>query len=144
VTEDITATTGEDYIHVSGTLSFSGWAPRFITVPIIWDDLDEGDQTVRLRLIGGGWKTMVGPQDTATLRITNVRPPLRLRLERGTGGLVTISWPDDGVARILEKSESPLAANWMTVTNAQTAAAGRFFVTEGRSGPVIFYRLRKP
>jgi len=143
-TEDISATAGEDYTQVSGTLWFSGWGPHFLTVPIIWDDLDEADQTVLLRLIGGGWKTMVGPQATATLRITNVRPPLRLRLAPGARGCVIISWPDNGIACVPEQSANPLSGNWTTVTNATATASGRFFVTNTCSMPATFYRLRKP
>jgi hypothetical protein len=75
VTENITATAGEDYIAVSNILWFSGWAPRFITIPIVRDDLNERDEILRVRLIGGDWKTMVGPQDTVILRITNVPRP---------------------------------------------------------------------
>jgi hypothetical protein len=74
-TENGTATAGQDYVHVEGGLSFNGWAPRSFSVPIIWDDADEGDQTVVLHLGGGA------SQSTAILRITNVPPPPRPRPE---------------------------------------------------------------
>jgi Calx-beta domain-containing protein len=70
-TENGTASAGEDYGHVEGGLSFNGWAPRSFSVPIIWDDADEGDQTVVLHLGGGA------SQSRATLRITNVPLPPR-------------------------------------------------------------------
>jgi hypothetical protein len=79
-TEDGTAVAGEDYLHVEGILSFSGGAPRSFSVPIIWDKLDEGDQTVLLRLGGGA------SQSTATLRIMNVPSPVRPQREGGAVG----------------------------------------------------------
>src|SRR5687767_3509094 len=65
-TEDGTAIAGEDYLHVEGSLNFSGGGPRSFSVPIIWDHLDEGDQTVVLWLGGGA------SHSSAILRITNV------------------------------------------------------------------------
>lgn len=142
-TEDGTAIADEDYLPVAASLSFSGWANRSFNVPIVWDSLDESDQTVHLRLLPG-WKTEVGPQATATLRITNVRPPLKLALAAAGDGTLTISWPDDGVARLLEKCDTPFGGNWTVVTNAPAAAAGRLSVTETQSSRATFYRLRKP
>jgi hypothetical protein len=142
-TEDGTAIAGEDYVGVSGNLWFSGWEPRCLTVPVIWDDSEESDQTVRLRLLGSE-TTLVGPQATATLRITNVRPPPRLQIAASSDGLPTVSWPDDGEAWILEKCSNPLAGDWTPVTDVAANASGRLYVTDTRFSPVVFYRLRKP
>jgi hypothetical protein len=79
-TENGTAIAGEDYVHVEGGLSFSGGAPRSFSVPIIWDKIDEGDQTVVLWLGGGA------SHSSAILRITNVPSPTRLPREVGSGG----------------------------------------------------------
>ncbi|MGH8525351.1 MAG: Calx-beta domain-containing protein [Gammaproteobacteria bacterium] len=142
-TEDGTALADEDYAPVAGSLYFSGWANRSFNVPIVWDSLDESDQTVNLRLLPG-WKTEVGPQATATVRITNVRPPLKLALVAAADGTLTLSWPDDGVARLLEKCDTPFGGNWTVITNAPTSAAGRLSVTDVGSAGATFYRLRKP
>ncbi len=76
-TENGTAIAGEDYFHSEGSLYFPGPAPLSFSVPVILDEVDEGDQIVTLRLAGPD-------SPTATLRITNVRPPLRPQSERGT------------------------------------------------------------
>ena len=142
-TEDETAIAQHDYMPVAGTLNFSDWANRSFDVPIIWDELDESDQTVILRLDPVSPLSTVGPRAKAILRITNVDAPAKLRLAGGPGS-VTVSWPDDGVVRLLEKSDSPRAANWITVTNTPFSASGRFFVTNTCSSAATFYRLRKP
>jgi hypothetical protein len=143
ITEGDTALGGEDYVAVSGDLRFSGWESAPLRIPIIWDDLDEGDEIIRLRLVGTA-TTMVGPQATATLRITNVRPRPRLRVTAATDGLPTLSWPDDGETWILEKCSDPLSGNWTPVTDLAAKASGRLSVTDTRCTPVVFYRLRKP
>lgn len=76
-TENGTAIAGEDYVHTEGSLYFSGPAPLSFSVPVIMDDVDEGDRIVTLRLGGPD-------SPTATLRITNVRRPLPAPPARGT------------------------------------------------------------
>jgi hypothetical protein len=133
VTEDITAIAGEDYISVSNILSFSGWTPRFITVPIVRDDLNEGDEILRLRLIGGGWKTMVGPQATAILRITNVPRPDDPR-------------PEPGGARPARKRRPPIVtlniAERTAVEGGNRAAAVVVRRSNGIENPLpVYYRV---
>ena len=142
-TADGTATAGEDYTAVSNILNFSGWGPRSFNVPIVLDSLVEGDQTVQLRLLPG-WKTDVGPQSTAVLRITNVRPPLKLHIASAGDGTLTLSWPDDGITRLLEKCDTPRGTDWTVVTASPKSVAGRLSVTDGPAARAAFYRLRKP
>ena len=142
-TEDGTAIAQHDYMPVAGRLFFSGWANRSFDVPVIWDAVDESDQTVVLQLGAITPLSTVGPRKTAILRITNVDPPAKLRLARGSDS-VTVSWLDDGVARLLEKTGSPSGGNWTHVTNSPVNVAGRFYITNNCSGAATFYRLRKP
>jgi solute carrier family 8 (sodium/calcium exchanger) len=79
-TDDGTAIAGEDYLHVEGSLNFSGGGPRSFSVPIIWDHLDEEDQTVVLWLGGGA------SHSSAILRITNVPSAPRPPREGAAGG----------------------------------------------------------
>ncbi len=66
-TDEGTATAGQDYTAVSGTLSFAeGESQKTISVPIIDDGVYEGDETVILQLSGSA----VGVMNTATLTIT--------------------------------------------------------------------------
>jgi len=78
-TENGTAIAGEDYVPTEGGLYFDGPAPLSFNVPVIWDDVDDGDQTVVLHLGGGA------TQSTATLHITNVRRPVAPAPARGGG-----------------------------------------------------------
>ena len=68
-TSDGTATAGEDYTGVSGTLTFtSGVASQAFTVPITPDELEEGDETVMLTLSNASNAT-IGGNSPATLTI---------------------------------------------------------------------------
>jgi len=126
-TEDGTAIAGKDYVHVEGGLSFNGWAPRSFSVPIIWDDVDEGDKTVVLHLGGGA------SQSTAILRISNVPPPPRPQ-------------PEPGPARPARNRRPPI----VTLTVAERATieggngAGALLVqrSNGIENPLrVFYRV---
>ncbi|MCP4657365.1 MAG: hypothetical protein GY856_18290, partial [bacterium] len=52
LTADGTATAGEDYLSIAGTLSFADgdWQPQEIEVPILDDDLEEGTEGFTLEL----------------------------------------------------------------------------------------------
>ena len=130
-TENGTAIAGEDFIHTEGSLYFPGPAPLSFSVPVIWDELDEADQTVQLHLGG------VEPA-TAILRITNVRRALPQRPERGTAGPVrkqrlpivtlniteraTIEGGDGAAALLVRRSngiENPLRVHYRVTGNAR-------------------------
>ena len=70
-----TATAGEDYTAVSGTLTFgAGDGSQYFTVPILDDMTDEPDETVALRLTTPGGGGTLGSPATATLLIEDDDP----------------------------------------------------------------------
>ena len=67
-TEDGTATAGEDYESVSGTLTFvSGETGKTVEVRTLDDALDEGPETLTLRLSGGMNLGLVDPEGEGTI-----------------------------------------------------------------------------
>jgi hypothetical protein len=95
-TSDGTALRGADYTAVSGTLSFGpGVVSRTFSVPILNDAASEPPELVVLSLTSpaGG---VVGPQDTATLLITDddshlfFSAPVYVAAERGRAALITV------------------------------------------------------
>src|SRR5690606_19588075 len=70
-TDGGTATEGEDYTPVSGTLTFApGQTSNTFSVPIIDDDADESDETVILTL-SNPTGAQLGTPVTATLTIVD-------------------------------------------------------------------------
>ena len=111
-TSDGTATAGEDYTETSGTLTFSAGASlRTITVPVLEDEDEEGDETfsVTLSLTGNADAKIDQGTGLVTIRdndgeraLTPPGPPAGLF---GVGGdsLVTLYWSppvSDGGAAI--------------------------------------------
>jgi DNA-directed RNA polymerase specialized sigma24 family protein len=69
-TSNGTATAGSDYTAASGTLNFgAGETSKTFTIPIINDNLVEGDETVNLALTSPAGGASLGSQATATLTI---------------------------------------------------------------------------
>lgn len=112
VTADGTATAGEDYTDTTGTLAFNqGANRRTITVPVLDDDEEDGDETfsVTLSLIGDPDARIAEGTATVTIRDnegdTTVTVPGRPRSLFGDGGdgMVTLTWrapESDGGAAI--------------------------------------------
>ena len=112
VTADGTATAGEDYTDTTGTLVFNqGTNRRTITVPVLDDDDEDGDETfsVTLALIGDPDARIAEGTAAVTIRDnegdTTVTVPSRPRSLFGDGGdgLVTLTWrapESDGGAAI--------------------------------------------
>ena len=112
VTADGTATAGEDYADTTGTLVFNqGTNRRTITVPVLDDDDEDGDETfsVTLSLIGDPDARIAEGTATVTIRDnegdTTVTVPSRPRSLFGDGGdgMVTLTWrapESDGGAAI--------------------------------------------
>jgi hypothetical protein len=68
-TADGTATAGEDYAAVSGTLTFTpGVSSRAFVVPIMGDEIEEGEETVTLTLSNAG-NAAIGGNNPAVLTI---------------------------------------------------------------------------
>ena len=67
-TRDGTATAGEDYESVSGTLAFAaGETEHTVQVPTLDDALNEGPETLTLRLSGGVNATLADPEGVGTI-----------------------------------------------------------------------------
>jgi hypothetical protein len=91
-TSDGTATAGQDYTAVSGTLPFgSGVTSSTFAVPITADSVTEGNETVNLTLSNPTGGASLGTPSTAVLTIVEqagipVTVTGRLRGSRGTSG----------------------------------------------------------
>ena len=67
-TKDGTATAGEDYESVSGTLAFAaGETEHTVEVPTLDDALDEGAETLTLRLSGAVNASLADPEGVGTI-----------------------------------------------------------------------------
>ena len=67
-TQDGTATAGEDYESVSGTLAFAaGETEHTVEVPTLDDALDEGAETLTLRLSAGVNASLADPEGVGTI-----------------------------------------------------------------------------
>lgn len=152
VTADGTATAGEDYTDTTGTLVFSqGTNRRTITVPVLDDDEEDGDETfsVTLSLIGDPDARIAEGTATVTIRDnegdTTVTVPSRPRSLFGDGGdgMVTLTWREpesDGGAAITHYEY-----RWAEDGEAYTRWAGivgggraRKHVVKGLSNGVLY------
>ncbi|MFH1918421.1 MAG: C25 family cysteine peptidase, partial [Planctomycetota bacterium] len=69
ITEQGTATAGQDYVHASGTIQFApGETQKFITVTVKGDTLDEGDETFKVRLQNATNATIADAEAVGTIR----------------------------------------------------------------------------
>ena len=99
-TADGTATAGSDYTATSGTLTFAaGDTSKTVSVPVLNDDLDEGSETLTLRLSSPSGASIADGEATGT--ITNSDPIPRAWLAR-FGRTVT--------GQVLDAVEARLAA----------------------------------
>ena len=73
-----TATPGNDYTAVSGTLTFApGTTSQIITVPILGDDIEEGNETFTLNVSNASGTTIEAGTVTATILNDDVGPEFR-------------------------------------------------------------------
>ena len=122
-TTDGTATSGEDYQAASGTLTFApGVTSQTFSVPILDDDLYEGDETVNLSL-GGVTGATLGAS-TATLTISEDDDPPAVSIGDATAS------EKDGILSFLVSlsAVSGLDAGVAYQTNDGTALAGQDYV----------------
>lgn len=138
-TSDGTATAGEDYTAVSGTLSFSGPGTPIpqIIIPIAQVERTE-DETVQIFLSNPNATITRG---TATLIIQKKTPALKIT--PGTNGTIVLSWPEEGSNLSLQKSSSLFGSDWTPVPAPQSVVNGSCKVIEPASGGATFYRLEK-
>jgi hypothetical protein len=82
-----TATSGSDYTSTSGTLSFApGETEKTFAVQVIDDSLNEGDETVVLRLTSPSSNLLLGEPSTAVLKIIDNDPLPTLSIDDVTVG----------------------------------------------------------
>jgi hypothetical protein len=137
-----TASAGEDYLTVSGTLYFSGPGTPVpqISIPIKKDGFVEGDETVQLFL----WNTnAIITRATAMLVIKDKPLTPELLISPGVNGTILLSWPSNATDFVLEKSGQLFSENWSKISSPPNFNNGSCQVTENCSGPPMFYRLRK-
>ncbi len=139
-TSDGTATAGQDYTQVSGTMNFSGpGAPvPQIVIPIAKNSLRAGDKTVQISLSN---PNALITRSNATLVI--VAKPPALKIHPGGAGTVAVSWPSANSDFTLEKSSQPLGGTWTEVSSPRNISNGDCSVSEQCSPTMVFYRLRK-
>ena len=117
-TSDGTAVAGEDYTETSGTLTFAaGETEKTVSVPVLDDAVDEGEETMRLTLSSPSGLTIADGEAVGT--IANSDPLQRMWLARF--GRTAASQVVDAVA---DRLASPLAGAQVTV-GGQTLALSR-------------------
>ena len=81
LTEDGTAKAGEDYTHTQGTLTFAvGETEKTVSVPILDDAIDEGEETFTLKLRNAKGAYIIDGEATGT--IENSDPLQKMWLSR--------------------------------------------------------------
>lgn len=82
-----TATSGSDYTSTSGTLSFApGETEKTFAVQVMDDSLNEGDETVVLRLTSPSSNLLLGEPSTAVLKIIDNDPLPTISIDDVTVG----------------------------------------------------------
>ena len=108
-TSDGTATAGEDYTATSGTLTFApGDTEKTVSVPVLDDGRDEGEETLTLRLTNPSGATIADGEAVGT--IANSDPIQKMWLSRF--GRTVGSQVVDAVA---ERLGGPLAGSQVTL-----------------------------
>ncbi len=127
-TRDGTATAGQDYRAISGTLTFGpGEVRKTFTVTILQDTVDEPDETFVLELSNPtGGATLDDPdQATVTIRDDDVAPSGTLRFSHST---YTVT-EDVGVATItverVNGNSGQVSVRYKTLSLGSTAEAGK-------------------
>lgn len=124
-TSDGTAKAGKDYTATSGTLTFGpGETQRAISVPVAWDGLAEGTETVSLALSNPTGGADIAANDAAVLRIADDGASGPLRLSAGSygaseaGGPVTVT-----VTRSGGSLGGPVTVDYATADGSATAGS---------------------
>ena len=105
-TEDYTATAGADYTARSGTLTFTaGETAKTVSVPVHDDALDEGKETMRLKLSNPQGAYLRGVHTQAKGVIRNADP-----LPKAYLGYFGARVASDAIAVVTERFETPRGA----------------------------------
>ena len=138
-TSDWTATAGSDYTAASGTLTFEpGQRRQIISVPVLDDSAEEGDETFTVRLSDARNATLGDPEATATIRDDDGDGPLP------PSGLPELAIDDVTVAedagnavfKVSLSHESDEAVSVAYATSDWTASAGSDYTAA--SGTLTF------
>lgn len=134
-TADGSATAGEDYAAVSGTLYFSGPAPRSFNVPIKLDGITESNETVQLFLSN---PNAFLSRSNATLVIIDksTRPKLNITTSSNS---ITVAWPTNCTGFSPEVSNG-MSGGWLPIAAKPVTTNGCFMICE----PIAanrYYRL---
>jgi hypothetical protein len=145
-TEEDTASEGQDYKGVGGSVTFRpGEGFKTITMEILADDKTESPESFRLEISGTGPNTMVF-RSTASIVIEDAPVALsqpRLEIASAANGNIRLSWEGSDQCA-LERTTNPGAGNWESVSCSPTVAANRCEVLQPAGGTFFFYRLRTP
>lgn len=137
-TQDGTATPGQDYGAISGTLTFTGSeTTQEITVPILDDSTYEGNESVTLRLSDPTGGATLGSLSTTTLTITDD--------EVGTGDGTPPDWAEG--SRLTDEDITPagLTLKWNAATDDTGVGAYKIYqdgeYLDTVSGDTLSYRV---
>jgi len=142
-TSDLTATAGQDYQAVSGTLQFAGnETVKGLTIPLLSDGVVEGTESFRVTLsnptggaVLGTAITTVDILDASGLTAVTVAPPFDPALTiRRDWGVNLLTWAGGGTLRRADWLTGP----WQTLTATQGPHTVQSPI------PNSFYRVTRP
>ncbi|MCZ2340934.1 MAG: hypothetical protein LC104_03960 [Bacteroidales bacterium] len=124
-----TATPGSDFTPISGTVTINpGDTSATINIPILGDDLYEGDETFSVVLTGASNATIGSNPATVTIQDDDAAPTITIwdvTQDEGTGGVTTFYFP------VKLSAVSGLDVAFDYTLTAGTAAAGVDFSAVG-------------
>ena len=130
-TANVTATSGSDYTATSNTLTFGpGETSKSIAIPILQDNVYEGNETFTVTLSTPGGGAIVVPPTTATVTINDDDVPSRaviadVRVTEGDSGTVNANF----TVTLNPAPTSPASVAW--TTNPGTAGTADFVAANG-------------
>jgi poly(3-hydroxybutyrate) depolymerase len=138
-TSNLTATAGEDYQALSGTLEFQeNETIKSLAIPIFRDGLVEGAETFRVTLSNAtGGATLGRATTTVTIQDNyfTVVPPFNSMLGiRRDGDVNMLTWAGGGQLQRADRVEGP----WQTLAAARSPCAVRSRL------PASFYKVKHP
>ena len=120
-TEDDTATAGTDYTATRGTLTLAaGTSSGVIGVPIIGDEIHEGDESFTVVLSNPSNASLVDDTAMGTIQDNEQRPHLAIgnaRLTEGNSGVANMTF----TVRLFPASDSDVSVDYMTTDGSATA-----------------------
>ncbi len=133
-TSDVTATHGEDYVGVTGTITFApGQVRETVEVAVLGDTVDEAVETFQLRITNVTAATLANDRAVATIRDDDA-PPVPPVPEQPALSIADVSGPEgdgEGQARVQVSlsapSDSEVSVDYRTVD--ATAMAGMDYRT---------------